>query len=84
MSQPLKITPEQQQALNQSAGAPVYLVDATGVDAVVMMRAELFKTISGEQFDIAETYPAQEQALAEVWADPQLDEYTDQDGSPVN
>jgi hypothetical protein len=84
MSQPLKITPEQQQALNQSAGAPVYLVDATSGGTVVMMRAELFRTISGEKFDIAETYPAQEQALADVWADPQLDQYTDQDDSPID
>lgn len=35
--------------------------------------------------DVADTYPAQESALASVWdKQPQLEEYTDQDGFPIH
>jgi hypothetical protein len=80
-----KITAEQTRAVLQSNGQPVYLIDDSGQDAsVAIVRIELLKTLVGEQFDIADTYKAQEEALAGVWGDdPQLDEYSDQDGSPV-
>ena len=80
-----KITAEQSQAIQQSHGQPVLLVDDTGNDThVAIVRVELLQTLAGNDFDIADTYPAQETALASVWGDPQLDEYTDQDGSPIN
>ncbi len=79
-----KITTEQSKAVQQSKGQPVHLVDETGNEtSVVIVRMELLQTLVGDQFDIAETYPAQEKALASVWNDSQLDEYTDQDGSPI-
>jgi len=80
-----KITAEQTRAVLQSNGQPVYLVDDSGQDAsVAIVRIELLKTLVGEEFDIADTYKDQEEVLAGVWGDdPQLDEYTDQDGSPV-
>ncbi len=37
-----------------------------------------------DDFDISETYRAQELALAEIWNDPLLDEYTAEDGEPIN
>jgi hypothetical protein len=36
-----------------------------------------------QEFDISETNRAQELALAEVWSDPLLDEYTADDGEPI-
>jgi len=84
MNQP-KLTAEQSAALLQSNGRPVYLLDEVGNEtSVVLVRVELLKTLVGEEFDIADTYPAQDSALAAVWGDPKLDEYSDQDGSPVD
>lgn len=80
------ITPEQTRAVQESHGQPVYLVDETGKDAAfAIVRVELLKALAGEDgFDIRETYEAQQAALATVWDEPELDEYTDQDGSPVD
>jgi len=74
-----KITDEQREALRHSKGQPVRLVDEAGNDVpVAIVRLELLQTIMGEEFDIADTYKAQEAALASVWGnEPQLDEYTD-------
>jgi len=84
MDQP-KITAEQNQAVQQSDGRPVYLVDESGKEAsVALVRVELLQTLIGGPFDIADTYPAQDTALASVWEDPKLDEYSDQDGSPID
>ncbi len=80
-----KITAEQAKAVQLSKGQPVYLVDDSGQEAsVAIVRIELLQALAGDEFDIADTYAAQEKALASVWGDdPQLDEYTDQDGSPI-
>ena len=81
-----KITDEQSKAVQKSNGQPVRLVDASGNDtSVAIVRLELLQTLTGDDTDIADTYPAQETALASVWGnEPQLDEYTDQDGSPID
>ena len=81
-----QITNEQSQAVAASQGQPVYLVDATGQDsALAIVRVELLQGLVGDQeFDIRETYGAQEQALSSIWSDPQLDEYTDEDGTPID
>jgi hypothetical protein len=84
-----KITPEQAQAVADSHGKPVYLVHENGRDAdLAIVRADLLKRLvpesESEEFDIRETYPAQEAALASVWNDPLLDEYTEVDGEPVD
>lgn len=81
-----KITAEQSKAVQQSKGQPVRLIDDEGKDTpVAIVRVELLQTLTGDDGDISDSYPAQETALASVWRDnPQLDEYTDQDGSPVS
>ena len=81
-----KITAEQSQAIQNSKGQPVRLVDEAGKDtSVAIVRLELLQALAGEAADIAATYPAQETALESVWGDiPQLDEYTEQDGLPIN
>ena len=80
-----RITSEQSQAIVQSNGQPVYLVDEAGRDAsLAIVRVDLLKMLVADVFSIAETYPAQEAALATVWNDPQLDEYSPEDGTPVD
>lgn len=80
-----KITAEQSQAIRDSNGQPVYLIDDEGRDSsLAIVRVDLLKILANDDFNIAETYAAQEGALSKVWSDPQLDEYTDQDGSPID
>lgn len=38
---------------------------------------------AGDDSDISETYAAQQEALASVWNDAELDLYTDQNGTPI-
>jgi hypothetical protein len=80
------ITVEQTQAIQRSKGQPVRLVDASGNDtSVAIVRLDLLQALAGEEINIADTYPAQEAALASIWEnEPELDEYTDQDGSPID
>jgi hypothetical protein len=74
--EPLILSPELLDALNRAAGSPVFLLDpATGCQAVVL-KAEVYHALE-EHFDIRETYPAQDAALAAVWDDPELDEYNE-------
>jgi len=80
-----RITAEQSQAIRESNGQPVYLVDDSGQDAsLAIVRVDLLKLFAEDEFNIAETYAAQEAALSKVWNDPRLDEYTDEDGSPID
>lgn len=80
-----KITAEQSQAVQESNGQPVYLVDESGRDAsLAIVRVDLLKLLADGDFDIAETYEAQEEALSAVWNDPLLDEYTAADGNPID
>ena len=80
------ITAEQSQAVAASHGQPVFLVDESGRDAALaIVRVDLLKALVGDEtFDIAETYRAQETALTSVWDDPKLDDYTGEDGSPID
>ncbi len=82
---PKKITTEDPTVVEQVQTAGELPVEVNGVQMVLMTvdaRRGLHKVV-GDQFDIAETYPASEKALAVVWDDPQLDEYTVRDGSPI-
>ena len=80
-----RVTAEQTQAMRESNGQPVYLVDDSGQDAsLAIVRVDLLKRLVDDQFNIAETYAAQEAALSEVWNDPKLDEYTCEDGTPID
>ena len=80
-----KITAEQTQAIRESNGQPVYLVDDLGQDAsLAIVRVDLLKLLADDEFNIGETYAAQEAALSKVWNDLRLDEYTDEDGFPID
>ena len=80
-----RITAEQSQAVQERIGQPVYLVDESGRDAsLAIVNIDLLKLLADDEFNITETYAAQEAALSKVWNDPRLDEYTDEDGSPID
>lgn len=81
-----KITAEQSEAVAASGGQPVYLVNDDGQDAALAIVGVdlLGKLSTRENFDIRETYAAQEAALSSIWNEPELDEYSEEDGSPIN
>lgn len=76
MLEPIQITDTQRQALDQSAGGPIFVIDAASGEEMVILRAAAFESFSRD-VSIAETYPAQDRALAAVWDDPELDVYND-------
>ncbi len=80
-----KLTDEQQQALEERGGAPLYLVDATD-HRYVLMRAEHFEKINAlfgdasEETDLRSLYPLVEQSFGRAgWDDPEMDDYNDYD-----
>ncbi|RIK86181.1 MAG: hypothetical protein DCC67_03140 [Planctomycetota bacterium] len=81
MPQSITLTPEIREALQQAGGGPLFLVDAASGEQVVVLRADAY-AVQFRQFDISETYGAQNAALAGIWSDPALDEYNDE--LPVN
>ena len=76
MLEPIQITDLQRQALDQTAGGPIFVVDAVSGEEMVILRAAAFESLSRD-ISIVESYPAQERALAAVWDDPELDIYND-------
>jgi len=78
-----KITEEQRQALTEQSERPVYVVDVNSQDQYVLLRAQDYERyrslFESDQFDISETYAAQQEALKQVWDDPTLDAYSQQD-----
>ena len=69
-----KITAEQSLAIQRSNGQPVYLIDDAGRDAsLAIVRVDLLKMLAGDDFDIAETYAAQEAANSALLAVRSLD-----------
>lgn len=73
-----EITEEQRRALREGQG-PVYLVDVNSSDQYVLMPADEYQhyraLFESDTFDITETYPAQEQALGQVWNASEADVY---------
>jgi hypothetical protein len=72
--QHLILSSELLEALNQAAGAPIFLLDPTTGQQAVVLKAEAYQALS-DGFDIRETYPAQDAALAAVWDDPEMNDY---------
>jgi hypothetical protein len=79
----LELSKDQRDELAQRAGEPVRVVDPATQKEYVIVPIDLFDRVRAllgdEQFDIRETYAAQETALAKVWDDPALDVYNDYD-----
>jgi hypothetical protein len=72
--------------LQHQGGQPLEVVDPATNKVYVIIAGDLFNRmrplIGDDVFDIRETYPAQEAALAQVWDDPALDVYEETATSP--
>lgn len=77
------LSKEQQQQLAEHGDKPIQVVDPASQKVYFIIAGELFDRLrplfDEDEFDIRETYPAQEAALAKVWNDPELDVYNDYD-----
>ncbi len=80
------LTSEQSQAAIASNGQPVLLTDSAGNDSgfALVPLAILQGLIEIDQYDIRDTYAAQESALATIWNEADLDEYSLQDGTAID
>ena len=80
------ISTEQREALAKRPGEPVELVDDVSRARYVLLSGDQFDRIkallTSDEFDIRETYSAQNSALgAAGWDDPALDIYNDYDAN---
>ena len=79
----INLTTEQHTELEQLGTKPMQVVDPVNQKIYFVVSKELFERVRGlfeqDPFDISETYRAQEAALAEVWDDPALDVYNNND-----
>lgn len=78
-----RITDEQREAIRQHPGQPVEVRDEQTGQVCFLLTADTFARVqpllSDEPFDVRESYAAQDEALAKVWDDPELDVYNDYD-----
>lgn len=76
------LSPEIRQALAAHPGEPLELLDEISRNRYVLLPGETFDRLKAlavdNQFDIRDTYEAQQSALAAAgWDDPELDIYND-------
>jgi hypothetical protein len=79
-----KLSDEQRSAIEQHAGQPVYVIDTVNETEYVIIPAEVYGRVrallESDEFDVRETYAAQEQALGKSgWDDPAMDAYDNYD-----
>jgi hypothetical protein len=80
-----KLPDDLRQAIEKDSGSPVHLVDIATNAHYVLMRAELYESLSalfaaGEEFDSRELYLLMAKSAASAgWDDPELDAYNDYD-----
>lgn len=78
-----KLTKEQHEALHAQPGGVVYFLDYEGPQQYAVIPAETFQKVRSllgdDEFAISDTYAAQDEALAKVWNEPELDVYNDYD-----
>ena len=75
-----KLTNEMREALHTQRA--VHVEDEQTKKQYVLLPLEVYqriRSILDSEFDISETYAAQDEALAKVWDDPELDVYNDYD-----
>ncbi|HEY3396002.1 MAG TPA: hypothetical protein VGK58_25085 [Lacipirellulaceae bacterium] len=82
----ITLSAEQRQAIADHPGEAVEIVDEVSQARFVLLPAEQFDRIkalfSNDDFDVRETYAAQNSALAAAgWDDPELDIYNDYDAN---
>jgi hypothetical protein len=78
-----KLTKEMREALRADPRQPIQVEDAQSNAQYVLLPLEVYqriRSIFGDEFDISDTYVAQDEALAKVWDDPELDVYDNYEG----
>ena len=80
-----QLTHEQHEKLEQHGDKPMPVVDPVDQKVYFLVAGDLFERFKAlfndDDFDIRETYAAQDAALAKVWDDPALDVYNDYDAN---
>lgn len=77
-----KLTDEMREALRDESRRPVQVEDEQSHRLYVLLPLEVYlrvRPILRDDFDISDTYAAQDEALARVWDDPELNVYDDYD-----
>lgn len=78
-----KLTDEMREALRDKTRLPVQVEDEQTHERYVLVLLEVYQHVRpifrDDDLDIADTYVAQDEALATVWDDPELDVYDDYD-----
>jgi len=78
-----KLTDEQRTAVDECGGRPVLVVDPRSNRVFYLLSQDQFSQIQTlldvNEWDVRDTYVAQQEALREVWDDPALDVYNDVD-----
>jgi hypothetical protein len=79
----LKLTDEMREALRDAARQPVQVEDEQTHRRYILLPLEAYDRVRSilrdDDFDISDTYAAQDEALAAVWDDPELDAYDNYD-----
>jgi hypothetical protein len=79
----LKLTDEMREALQDETRQPVQVEDEQSHRQYVLLPIEVYQRVRSifrnDEFDISDTYAAQDEALAVVWGDPELDVYDNYD-----
>jgi hypothetical protein len=74
----ITLTKEQHDALASNGQEPVKAIDPVTNTEYMLIRADMFAKLGGMldvDFHISETYPAMSRAFADLWTDPDMDEY---------
>jgi hypothetical protein len=78
-----RLTEEMREALRDAARQPVQVEDEETHARYVLLPVDVYQRVRSivqdDEFDISETYAAQDSALAAVWDDPELDVYENYD-----
>ena len=79
----LKLTDEMREALGDESRQPVQMEDERTSKRYVLLPFEVYQRVRSivqdDAFNVSNTYAAQDEALAKVWDDPELDEYDNYD-----
>jgi hypothetical protein len=80
-----KLTDEMREALHDKTRQPVQVEDEQTHRQYVLLPLEVYQRVQSifrnDEFDISDAYAAQDEALATVWADPELDVYDNYDAA---
>ena len=78
-----KLTDEMREALRDKSRQPVLVEDEQTHRQYVLLPLKVYRRVRSifrnDEFDISDTYAAQDEALAKVWDDPELDVYDNYD-----